>query len=326
MTHPQTYPTRSELKQRPGKLAGTSWGLFSSASAGTPEKIDETTRQRAVATVRRGESFGLDYPIDAFAPGMSKTREAPRHHIFGNHPAHRDDYLDGFYLQGSTQIDGLRHRRSDEVGFYGGVADEAIIPGTTELGIQHWADQPIVTRGVLLDVSGFADAKGQPLDHEAGAQISFDLLQDTLRWQNITLDQGDTVMVHTGWSEWFLSLSPEQKSSQRDSGKATGLTQSEELLDWAWDSGLSVLAADNFAVECLPSVANSPFASSAPNDRGMMHQEFLAKLGLPLGELWRLGPLAQRMKELKRSDCLLVIKPLNVVGGTGSPANATAIL
>ncbi|MFJ2620426.1 cyclase family protein [Glutamicibacter sp. NPDC087344] len=326
MTQPRSYPTRAELKRRPGRLAGTSWELFTSPSAGTPEKIDDTTRQRAVATVRRGESFGLDYSIDAFAPGMSKTREAPRHHIFGNHPAHRDDYLDGFYLQGSTQLDGLRHRRSDEVGFYGGVADEVIIPGTTELGIQHWADQPIVTRGVLLDVSGFADAQGQPLDHEAGAQISFDLLQDTLRWQNITLDQGDTVMVHTGWSEWFLSLSPGQKSRQRDSGKATGLTQSEELLDWAWDSGLSVLAADNFAVECLPPVADSPFASSAPNDRGMMHQEFLAKLGLPLGELWRLGPLARRMKELKRSDCLLVIKPLNVVGGTGSPANATAIL
>ncbi|WP_315973750.1 hypothetical protein [Glutamicibacter sp. M10] len=57
----------------------------------------------------------------------------------------------------------------------------------------------------------------------------------------------------------------------------------------------------------------------------MMHQEFLAKLGLPLGELWRLGPLARRMSQLKRWDCLLTIKPLNVIGGTGSPANATAV-
>lgn len=326
MSQGKTYPTRDELKQRPGELAGTSWELFSTPSAGAPEKIDAAKRRDAAGSVRLGETFGLDYPIDAFAPGMSKTRGAPRHHIFGNHPAHRDDYLDGFYLQGSTQIDGLRHRRSDEVGFYGGVADELITSGTTELGIQHWADQPIVTRGILVDVAGFAASQGRPLDHASGAQIPFSMLCETMCWQGMSVDQGDVLMVHTGWSEWFLGLTPEQKGHQRDAGKASGLVQSEELLDWAWDSGLSVLAADNFAVECLPPVADSPFVATAPNDRGMMHQEFLAKLGIPLGELWRLGPLARRFAELGRHDCLLVIKPLNVVGGTGSPANATAIL
>jgi hypothetical protein len=58
----------------------------------------------------------------------------------------------------------------------------------------------------------------------------------------------------------------------------------------------------------------------------MMHQEFLAKLGLPLGELWRLGPLARRMRTLHQWQTLLIIKPLNITGATGSPANATAIL
>ena len=28
----------------------------------------------------------------------------------------------------------------------------------------------------------------------------------------------------------------------------------------------------------------------------MMHQQLLAKLGMPLGELWRLGPLSRHMK------------------------------
>jgi len=326
MSEKKKYPTRAELKQRPGQLAGTSWGLFSSPSAGAPDKIDATKRIQAASSVCRGEAFGLDYPIDAFSPGMSKTRGAPEHHIFGNHPAHRDDYLNSFYLQGSSQIDGLRHRRSDEVGFYGGVPDEKIIPGTTELGIQYWADHPLVTRGILLDLVGFTQAQGRQLDHGAGEQIPLSLLLDAINRQGISLEQGDALMVHTGWSEWFLALSPEEKSRQRDSGKATGLVQSEELLDWAWDSGLSILAADNFAVECLPPITSSPFRGSAPNDRGMMHQEFLAKLGLPLGELWRLGPLARRMSQLRRWDCLLTVKPLNVVGGTGSPANATAVL
>ncbi|KAA0974167.1 hypothetical protein FQ154_16120 [Paeniglutamicibacter gangotriensis] len=87
-----------------------------------------------------------------------------------------------------------------------------------------------------------------------------------------------------------------------------------------------MVAADNFTVECLPPVPESPITKSAPNDRGMMHQEFLAKLGLPLGELWRLGPFARRMRQLDRWHAMLVVKSLNIISGTGSPANATALL
>lgn len=67
-----------------------------------------------------------------------------------------------------------------------------------------------------------------------------------------------------------------------------------------WANGVALLAADNFAVECLPPVPDSPIVGSAPNDQGMMHQEFVAKLGMPLGELWRLEELASRLRELNR--------------------------
>ena len=82
--------------------------------------------------IRSGVVFGLDYPADAFDPGMSLKRTAPRHTIYSSHPAHRDDYLDGYYLQGSTQIDGLRHRRADDIGFYNGTPDDQIREGTAE--------------------------------------------------------------------------------------------------------------------------------------------------------------------------------------------------
>ncbi|MDF9749231.1 hypothetical protein M2428_000668 [Arthrobacter sp. ES3-54] len=85
------------------------------------------------------------------------------------------------------------------------------------------------------------------------------------------------------------------------------------------------VAADNFALECLPAVPGSPFLHSAPNDHGMMHQQLLAKLGMPLGELWRLGPLSRHRKTTGRWDAFISIKPLNITGGTGSPANATAV-
>ncbi|TXI63969.1 cyclase family protein [Mycolicibacterium mageritense] len=321
-----SLPRRQELKRRPGQLSGTSWGLFPDPWRGAPSFVNSDTVIDAVRSVTRGEVFGLDYPIDAFMPGMSKARKPARHVVYANHPAHRDDYLDGYYLQASTQVDGLRHRRADGAGFYGGVPDERITADTADLGIQVWADDPIVTRGLVVDLAGHLESTGTGVDHREGQALGYETIRETLAAQSVEPRRGDVIMFHTGWSEWFLGLPPSARLDQQASGRASGLAQSEELLDWAWDTGVALLAADNFAVECLPPLIDSPFAESAPHDKGMMHQEFLAKLGIPLGELWKLGPLARRMRELGRWESLLIVKPLNVIGGTGSPANATAIL
>lgn len=85
------------------------------------------------------------------------------------------------------------------------------------------------------------------------------------------------------------ALLPEEKQ-RRDSRRATGLAQSAEFVAWAWDHRLSVIAADNFAFECLPVVPETPFLRSAPNDHGMMHQQLLAKLGMPLANYGNSAP------------------------------------
>ena len=56
-----------------------------------------------------------------------------------------------------------------------------------------------------------------------------------------------------------------------------------------------------------------------------MHQELIAKLGLPLGELWRLSDLATDCASHASYQCLICVKPLNLTGAIGSPANALAI-
>jgi len=321
-----TYPTFARLLEREGGLAATSWGLFPEPGRGTPSFITQDTILEATKCIRTGTVFGLDYPADAFDPGMSLKRSAPRHTIYSSHPAHRDDYLDGYYLQGSTQIDGLRHRRADDIGFYNGTPDDRIREGTPDLGIQQWADKPIVGRGVLVDLDGHRNALGEPIDHAGGEPLSLDLIQTAVQAQNLTIRPGDVLMLHTGWCEWFLALSLEEKQRTRDGRRATGIAQSQEFVAWAWDHRLALIAADNFALECLPAVPGSPFRDSAPNDHGMMHQQLLAKLGMPLGELWRLGPLSRHMTTTGRWDALISIKPLNITGGTGSPANATAVM
>ncbi|GGH65742.1 cyclase family protein [Rothia aerolata] len=320
------YPTYADLLQREGKLSGTSWGIFENPDRGTPSFITPQKVLEAKDLVLEGRIFNLDYPVDAFDPGMSVKREAPQHVIYGNHPAHRDDYLNGYYLQGSSQVDGLRHRRADGLGFYNGIKDDVVAPGTREIGVQHWAEEPLVTRCVLADLARFRDIDSRPIDHGAGEAIPLTDIVSALDFQKTELKPGDILIIRTGWAEWFLSMPTAQRRSQAQTRRSSGIEQSLEFLEWLWDHQVALVATDNFALECLPPVNYSPFKESAPNDRGMMHQELLAKLGMPIGELWKVDTLSSYMASIKRWEAMITVKPLNVVGATGSPANAMVLV
>ena len=291
-------PSYAELSARRDGPPGSSWNVFTTDPERGMANFAGTEQVRgATNVISTGEVFSLDYALNAFDPPMARTRGVPRHEILSSHPEARDDVLREFFLQATTQVDGLRHRRASGYGFYNGVPDELINAGTPALGIQRWAENPIVGRGVLIDIEGWADDAGAPLDHFAGPALPASCLDDALRAQGTDLQPGDLVLVHTGWANWFLGA----------------------------DNQIALFATDTFAVEVLPVVADSPFADTAPEDRGMMHQELIAKLGVPLGELWNLTELAQRSRETGRWDALVIVKPLHLTGGVGSPANATAL-
>ena len=78
----------------------------------------------------------------------------------------RDDYIDRFFLQYSSQWDGLRHIISSDMRFYNGV-DPAVVDDEASdvLGIQLWARRGIAGRGVLLDVARHLEATGQAIDY-----------------------------------------------------------------------------------------------------------------------------------------------------------------
>ncbi|WP_432570697.1 cyclase family protein [Kineococcus sp. SYSU DK005] len=317
-------PSYADLAQR--TPPGSSWGVFTSASERGMANFATAEHVRtAAASVQRGAVFSLDHALDAFDPPMARARRAPVHEILSSHPQSRDDVLREFYLQASSQVDGLRHRRASGYGFYDGVPDEQVRAGSPVLGVQRWAEQPIVGRGLLLDLEGLLAARGRPLDHLQGPALATRLLDEAARAQGVRVREGDLVLVHTGWAHWFLQADDATRAQVRRARRATGFAQSLELPAWCWDHRVALLATDTFAVEVLPVVADSPFAASAPEDAGMMHQELIAKLGLPLGELWNLTALVQDSRRSGRWDCLLSVKPLHLTGGVGSPPNATAL-
>lgn len=316
-------PTYADLLARTDAPAGSSWGLFGDGERGTADRATPERTLAALSHIRSGTAFGLDHPLGAFDPSPAQ-RTPPDHTIVSGHADQRDDYLDRFWLQAGSHIDGLRHRRHNIHGFYGGVPDGAIGPGSPALGVNRWAEQPITGRGVLIDVARDRAARGRPIDHESGEHLHVSDLDRALDGQGCTLATGDIALIRTGWAEWYLrDLDRSGREALCADRRCTGLEQSHESLAWLWDQGLAVAASDTFALEALPASATSPFGGDT--DHGMMHQELIALLGLVVGELWKLDDLADACAADGVYECFVAIKPLNLLGGVGSPANAIAL-
>lgn len=319
-------PSYAELRARIDAPPGSSWGLF--GDIGTLARLDPACARRGAGCVRTGEVFPLDLPLDAFEPNIAVNRSAPRHTILSRSRYTRDDVLDNLFLQGSTQLDGLRHFRHWEHGFYNGVRDDEVAVGTERLGVGQWAAKGIVCRAVLVDLARWAAMEDSEFDPARWRTYSVADLERAMDHQGVRLEHGDALLLRTGWLDTVLRHTPSQRQEFRERNVSPGLEQSEEMAAWLWDTGVCLVAADNMSVESLPPRPESPFV---PDDEGhdvpfpgLMHHVLIPLLGLALGELWNLDPLAEACAADGRWDVLLTASPLGLIGGVGSPPNAIA--
>jgi kynurenine formamidase len=333
-TQRHDVPSYQDLLERADAPPGSSWGIFGAGDQlGTANFLTPERLVSAAQLVRRGRVFNLDYAINAFDPYPTGTRPPAEHHIFANNPNHRDDYLDSFFLQSTSQIDALRHIRHPLHGWYGGVADEDVNTGAPALGIQLHAERGLCGRGVLLDVERYLASAGDPIDQSTNRMITVADLEATAAQQKVDLEFGDIILLRTGWAGHFLAADAQGRNEMNQAWACPGLQQSHQILEWLWDRQISMIAADNQGVEAVPPDSNSPFmdAPGVPasvrgkGHSGLMHRPLIALLGMPLGELWSLDELARDCAEDGVYEFLVCAKPLYLVGGCGSPANALAI-
>ena len=93
----------------------------------------------------------------------------------------------------------------------------------------------------------------------------------------------------------------------------------DKLLQWITDSNIAALATDNYAVEAFPAQPGPACCAALP-----LHEHCLFKLGVHLGELWHLTPLAQWLRAHQRQRFLLTAPPLNLPGAIASPVTPIA--
>jgi len=291
------------------------WNVFGREDeVGTLNLLTDERRLSALRVPTLGRVFNLSLPLNMPDPPMF-GRQQYRHHVFSSRNG-QDDYLDGFYLQGSSQLDGLRHVRAREFGFYGGRQDDEAGASGSKLGIEHWASRGVVGRGVLLDVSRHLDAMGTPVAPWAGGALTADLLREVASAQGVHFSVGDILMVRTGWMGAYLSLSVQGRAEVAESRSWVGLEADAAMAEFLWDNHFAALVVDNPAVEHSP---GDPRV-------GSLHRRMIPLLGMAMGEFWNLEELAKFAAESRNYYSLLVSVPLNIPGGVGSPANAIAVV
>jgi kynurenine formamidase len=353
-SRPETDPP-ARWRVRP---PGSNWGEFGAddqlgrLNLVTPQKVRE-----GAAEVREGRSFCLSLPLDlpggnalnprrhppVLRPTVRNGRPNMLYRLMDDDPAHSDvvcDDLAVLHLQYSTQWDSFAHVGSmfdangdglPEPVFYNGFRGgfhifgpsdpaDAGVPstpgprttcGARALGIENMATHGVQGRGVLIDLRAhFGDAR---------TVVGYEALMRVLESDRVAVEPGDMVLLHTGFAQRLVDMRGQPDPEVLHGACAVLDGADERLLQWITDSGLAILAADNYAVEAHPARPRDGCCPSLP-----LHEHCLFKLGVHLGELWWLTPLAEWLRANGRSRFLLTAPPLRLPGAVGSPATPIA--
>ncbi len=342
-------------KKRPN---GSTWGEFGEddqlgrLNLLTPEKV-----RQGVAEVREGLTFCLSLPLDypggnilnprrfppVLRPTLRNGRPNMNYIVALDDPGATDVVNDDaviLHLQYSTQWDSLAHvgqlfdandDGTPEPVFYNGYRSGKEIIGPTNpddagaigsvpaktttkvhaLGVENMAVKCVQGRGVMVDLHAeFGRAR---------ELVGYDSFMRVLEKDNVVVEQGDMLCLHTGFAQMILDMKgqPDQQTLENSCAALDG--RDKKLLNWITDSGLVALIADNYAVESVPPAPCEGSCATLP-----LHEHCLFKLGVNLGELWHLSELADWLRDNGRSRFLLTAPPLRLPGAVGSPSTPVA--
>lgn len=204
-----------------------------------------------------------------------------------------------------THIDALSHVSQDGKLFGGLDADEALQGGRyVELGAH--TIEPMVRRGVLLDVPA---TKGVGrLD--PGYEITVGDLEATVERQGTTVGPGDVVLVRSGWGQHF-----DNGDNDLFRGQSSGVPGVGEAgASWLAAQQVHATGADTIAYECLPPGAGHSLLPA--------HRVLLVESGIYIIE-------AMDLEELARDgvhEFLFILSSLPLFGATGSPVRPLAVV
>ncbi len=231
--------------------------------------------------IKTGKVYSLGLVIDqntpAYPPRSLSLSVVQPTQQFGKlglpNATYNDDMFHGWLGIGS-QIDGLGHIGGTDAIFYNchDGKEFSETTGLTKLGIEKIP--PIVTRGVLVDMARFF--KKDFL--EAGETFDVDDVIEALELQDVTIEEGDVVIFHTGWTEAKYFSDPELWGSGTPG--PTG-----EVSSFLASKNVVAAGADTWSYDVVPPIdLNEPYPG---------HQILLKENGIYILEAMSTGELAK---------------------------------
>jgi kynurenine formamidase len=208
-----------------------------------------------------------------------------------------------------THLDALCHMWNRDGMWNGKSPDNEIgYTGAQWGGVEQWSDG-IVTRGVLLDVAGARSEKYV----QTGRPVTGSELSEVASASGCAFEPGDALVIHSGREAWEAANGRPWASPNVDGGDdRPGLDPS--CLEFFHSVDCSVIIWD--MMDAKPNGYGVPYSTHAA----------LFNQGVALVDNALLGPIAGECRRHARTDFLVVVAPLILAGGTGSPVNPIAIL
>ena len=295
--HAQSWTPPSDQERCPSK-----WGAGDERGAGN--HMGRETVLRAAGLIRTGNSIELSHVLSGSIPlgdrHFDLFTKPTRMNPGTNRRGSNEELIVAEMGQVGTQFDAFSHQTIGD-GLYNcyRVSEVMTRSGITRVGIENVGT--LMTRGVLLDVAALKRVAVLPESYE----ITVEDLQQTLQRQQITLEPGDAVLIHTGWGSFYES-DPDRFATN---GPGIGIAAA----DWLVDNDPMLLGADNVSVEVSP---NPDAQLNTP-----VHQIMLVVHGIHLVERMKLDELASNQVY----EFAFVVQPLKLEGATGSTVAPVAI-
>ena len=259
----------------------------------------------AAKLIKTGEVIELGHVLGPAMPFFGTRRfDVHTKRTFMNQPSNRRGSNEEIIItelgQVGTQFDGFAHQTHED-SWYNchKVSENATRSGFGKFGVHNVG--ALFTRGVLIDVAGY---KGVDMLGD-NYEITVEDLEGALKKQNLTLQPGDAVIIHTGWGKlWGKDKARYVKSCPGIGVKAA---------QWLIAKDPMLLGSDNWPVEVSP--GPDPLISLP------VHQLALVVNGVHTLENMKLDELVQK----QASEFAFVMQPLKIQGGSGSTVAPIAV-
>ncbi len=306
----RTPPTPEDYARYPERFSN--WGRWGADDqAGTINHITPDVRRHAASLVRDGRTVSLSLTIGS--PPRASLNSGFEQEMQIGEAGSGDRLHIRFHGWSITHLDALCHMFTGPRGeLYNGRPSSDVTPtGAISGNVEAFA-QGIITRGVLYDVPRFRGTDYITLDTPVHGWD----LQDIAAKQGITPRAGDAVVIRSN-AGGFYAAHPAFANGQAD--EMPGVHASAVEFLYETDASLVVWDLLESGGTGIPSRLREGM------DAIPMHEICIPFMGMPMLDNADLEALAATCAELGRYEFMLLVAPLVVKGGTGSPVNPIAL-